>query len=108
MKKKIDDVRNGRMESIMKLAERKAEKICKVEEFKHRMQSEESQRIKDKLELHELKLARSTQRYRECMTLRAETVRHRNVSNNEKLSSFRTQEFDKMQQTLDSARDRSD
>ena len=71
------------------------------------MQSEERQRIKEKLEMHDLKIARSTQRNREYMTLRAETVRRRNVSNNDKLVQFRTTEMEKMQETMDSARDRS-
>ena len=71
------------------------------------MQSEERQRIKEKLEMHDVKLARSTQRNREYMTLRAETVRRRNQSNNEKLSMFRTQEIQQLQETIDSARDKS-
>ena len=57
--------------------------------------------------MHDVKLARSTQRNREYMTLRAETVRRRNQSNNEKLSMFRTQEIQKLQETIDSARDKS-
>ena len=41
------------------------------------------------------------------MTIRADVVRRRNVSNNEKLSMFRTQEISNMQETLDSARERT-
>ena len=41
------------------------------------------------------------------MTHIAETVRRRNVSNNDKLTMFRTQEIETMQKTIDSARDRS-
>ena len=66
------------MATIMKNAEKKAEKILKVEDYKRRMQSEERQRIKERLEMHDIKLARSTQRNRECMTLRAESLRRRN------------------------------
>ena len=95
------------MASIMKNAEKKAEQICKVEEFKRKMQSEERQRIKEKLEMNDIKQARSTQRNREYMTLRAETVRRRNQSNNEKLSMFRTQEMQQLQETIESARDES-
>lgn len=102
----IEEAKNGKMASIMKNAERKAEKILKVEEFKRRMQSEERQRIKEKLELHDLKIAHSTQRNREYLTLRAETVRRRNVSNNEKLMNFRTQEMQQLQETIDTAREK--
>ena len=56
----IEEAKNGKMASIMKNAEKKAEKILKVEEFKRRMQSEERQRIKEKLEMHDLKIAHST------------------------------------------------
>lgn len=105
-KEMIEEAKNGKMASIMKNAEKKAEKILKVEEFKRRMQSEERQRIKEKLELHDLKIAHSTQRNREYLTVRAETVRRRNVSNNEKLMNFRTQEMQQMQETIDSAREK--
>ena len=50
---KLEEIRNGRMASIMKNAEKKKETLGKVEEFKRRMQSEERQRIKEKLETHE-------------------------------------------------------
>ena len=36
MKNKMDEVRSGRMATIMKLVEKKSEKVGKVEEFKKR------------------------------------------------------------------------
>lgn len=92
----IEEAKSGKMESIMKNAEKKAEKILRVEEFKRRLQSEERQRIKEKLEMHDLKIAHSTQRNREYLSLRAESLRRRNVSNNEKLVSFRTAEMQQL------------
>jgi len=44
----------------MKFAEDKKEKLGKIEEFKRRLQSEEAYRIKEKLETHDIKVARST------------------------------------------------
>lgn len=106
-KQQIEEQRAGKMATIMKNAEKKAEQILKVEDFKRKMQSEERERIKEKLEMHDLKIARSTQQNRECMTLRAETVRRRNQSNNDKMSMFRTQEFQKLQENTQTARDKS-
>ena len=106
-KQQIEEQKAGKMASIMKNAEKKAEKILKVEDFKRKLQSEERERIKEKLEMYDMKQARSTQRNRECMTLRAETVRRRNQSNNEKMSMFRTQEIQQLQETTETARDKS-
>lgn len=77
-KQQIEEQRAGKLAAIMKNAEKKAEKILKVEDFKRKMQSEERERIKEKLEMYDMKQARSTQRNRECMNLRAEAVRRRN------------------------------
>ena len=101
IKQKIVDAREGRMASIMKVREREKEKKLKVEEFQNRLKTEEAQRIIDKLEYHEGKIAKSNNRNRDCLTMKAETLRRRNQSLSEKVSMFRTAEENLMKETVD-------
>ena len=88
----------------MKAKEKKREKQLKVEEFKERMKTEEQQRIRDRLEEVDSKLAASNARNRDCLINRQETVRRRNQSLSEKLTMFRTQEQMTLEQTIEGAK----
>ena len=93
------------MASIMKVREREKEKKLKVEEFQNRLKTEEAQRIVEKLEYHDLKIAKSNNRNRDCLTMKAETLRRRNQSLSEKVSMFRTAEENLMRETVDQAKE---
>lgn len=67
--------------------------------------SEERQRIIDRLDCHDKKLATSIERNRQCLTLRSDNLRRRNQSLTEKLYSHRFKEQCDMERTFESAKD---
>ena len=69
------------------------------------MQSEERKRIVEKLESFDVKIQKSKDRNRQCLTLRQESLRRRNQSLSEKLSNHRYREQVDMERTFEEAKE---
>ena len=72
----------------------------KAEEHRRRLLSEEQDRIKERLEHHDQKLSQSCARNQEVLFHKVETVRRRNQSLSEKLSSYRIAEQEDREKQL--------